>query len=208
MELSLSDISFNTKSVFGRKFTPGIKVCVGVVGSMMNKSLLQVDGTISQDIAQKVRKSEIWSYVYYLWYYNKDVIRVFEDMTSFEQKKPKAIGEKFAIVFADLMEKSGIDKGTTDMQLKSVFTKERILITLNKLVRDNPSIKIPILQRLYKQLLNSVDLKNSVMKNMQVRLNQVQVRTAKNAQNNVKWGDNVKNADVKIQIGVNIQENK
>lgn len=214
--MSVPDFSntlFTSTSVFGNGFIPNISSAVCVVGTMLNDNLLKVDGKIAISDLPKIKKYQIWSYIYYLWHYNRNHISVFENMTNFDGKKGIATTQSFLRGIYDVMDNSTAKSNL----LISIFSKERLAVTINNILRDNSDISIPILQKLYKQLLNSgtipglQDMKpqiqvttspNSKTPIVQIKVDKVQVKTNDNY--NVKYNKNNSNSDIKVRFGLNV----
>ena len=180
---------------------------------MLNDNLLKVDGKIAISDLPKIKKYQIWSYIYYLWHYNRNHISVFENMTNFDGKKGIATTQSFLRGIYDVMDNSTAKSNL----LISIFSKERLAVTINNILRDNSDISIPILQKLYKQLLNSgtipglQDMKpqiqvttspNSKTPIVQIKVDKVQVKTNDNY--NVKYNKNNSNSDIKVRFGLNV----
>lgn len=58
---------------------------------MLFENHINIDGTINVDTASLLRKYEIWSYIYYLYYYNHSVIQEFADMKNAKTGKASAM---------------------------------------------------------------------------------------------------------------------
>jgi hypothetical protein len=151
--LDLKKVNFASKAVFGDNFSPGNQKSVAILGSILDNNLLKTDGTIAIEDIPKWKKSEIWSYIYYLWYHNRTKIEVFKTMTHLHGKKEQASAKTFINGLYAIMDR-GTEKNST---LSSIFTKERLIYTTNRIVRDNKTISIPILQNIYKKLLNATN---------------------------------------------------
>jgi hypothetical protein len=216
-----SNISFSSKSIFGHEFNPGIKASVCVVGSLLNYSYLKINGTIHPSKVSNMKKSDIWSYIYYLWYYNRAYIDVFSKMTNRDKKQEKASAQTFLSGLYPYLEKSGGNE-----TLASVFRKERLVNALNKIIESNEDISIPILQRLYKQLINSGKIpglpntgttqdievstrpnnKQVVSPSLDVKVDQFQLKSPQRY--NTRLTKNTDNSDIKVQFGINLVPKK
>lgn len=75
-----SRLSFKNKVVFESDFSPNVNRCFCVVAKMLFNNRINVDGTIDVDQAAFLRKYEVWSYIYYLYYYNNSVVEEFAGM--------------------------------------------------------------------------------------------------------------------------------
>lgn len=99
------EVSFKDKNVFGT-FKGDIDSCFCVVSRMLFTGLLETNGTISQEKAGLLKKSDAWSYIYYLYYYNSSDIPVFTDMK--EKKKGKANAVLFRRSVLDKLNQNGL----------------------------------------------------------------------------------------------------
>jgi hypothetical protein len=84
-------LAFSNQAVFEKKFSSGIDACYCVVSKMMFENLMNVDGTISHENAGSLRKSDLWSYIYYLFYYNNSSVEEFVAMKDKKNGKASAI---------------------------------------------------------------------------------------------------------------------
>lgn len=84
-------ISFKTKTVFGYNFKNSIDQCFCATSKMLFSGKINHDGTIDPSQADAFKKSELWSYIYYLYYYNNADIEEFSAMKSKEEDKADAV---------------------------------------------------------------------------------------------------------------------
>lgn len=199
--MNYTDISFSTTSVFGRGFQPGIKSAICVVGNLLNSNLLMLDGTISLDALADVKKHQIWSYVYYLWHYNRDNIDAFAQMTVKEGGKSRASAHTFLKALEPF-----VGAGENDTIVAHTFTKQRIVDAIATLLRENPNVSIPILQKLYAKLLQLKHTEVQVTSNAPPASLQSLLMASRKPQVQIINGNNVRlsNADIKVQFGINL----
>jgi hypothetical protein len=88
-----SKLSFKNILVFEKGFRPSIDNSFCVVSKMMFFNRINVDGTINVDQASYLRKRDLWSYIYYLYYYNNSSVEEFAMM------KNKTNGKANAVLF-------------------------------------------------------------------------------------------------------------
>lgn len=86
-----SKLSFKNKLVFEKDFQPTIDKAFCVVAKMMFFNRINVDGTINVEQASYLKKYEVWSYIYYLYYYNNSSVEEFAMMKNKENGKANAI---------------------------------------------------------------------------------------------------------------------
>jgi len=78
--------------VFDKRFKNDIEVCFAVVAKMFFSGRIGQDGSIDVNNMVNTRKYELWSYIYYLYYYNNTSIEEFAAMKS---KQGTASADKF-----------------------------------------------------------------------------------------------------------------
>lgn len=88
---SRSKLAFTNEAVFEKEFKPAIDQAFCVVSKMMWMNRINIDGTIDADQAVFLRKYEIWSYVYYMFYHNHSTLDMFAGMKSEENGKANAL---------------------------------------------------------------------------------------------------------------------
>jgi hypothetical protein len=99
------EVAFKDKNVFG-SFKGNLDSCFCVVSRLLFTGLLETNGMISQAKAGLIKKSDAWSYIYYLYYYNSTDIEVFKAMK--EPKKGKASAVLFRRAVLDKLNEQGI----------------------------------------------------------------------------------------------------
>lgn len=72
--------AFSDKTVFGYNFKATIDECFCKVSKMLFMNKINTDGTIDESKADICKKSELWSYIYYLYHYNSSDIDEFKAM--------------------------------------------------------------------------------------------------------------------------------
>lgn len=86
-----SKLTFKNIAVFERKFKPYIETAFCVVSKMMFFDRINVDGTINPEQAGYLSKYELWSYIYYLFYYNNSTVGEFMEMKDTKSGKANAL---------------------------------------------------------------------------------------------------------------------
>jgi hypothetical protein len=84
-------LSFKNKLVFEKDFKPSVDNSFCVVSKMMFFNRINIDGTINVDQASFLKKYELWSYIYYLYYYNNSSVEEFVDMKNSKDGKANAV---------------------------------------------------------------------------------------------------------------------
>jgi len=92
-------LSFAHKLVFEKDFKPNIERAFCVVSRMMFEDRINIDGTINMEQAGYLKKWQLWSYIYYLYYYNNSSVEEFVTM-----KNPKN-GKANAVLFYESVRK-------------------------------------------------------------------------------------------------------
>lgn len=91
MGFKKSELSFRNKTVFEKDFRANIDKTFCVVSKMMFMNRLNVDGSINIDQVGFLKKYELWSYIYYLYYYNNTSLEEFAGMKNRENGKANAL---------------------------------------------------------------------------------------------------------------------
>lgn len=213
--MDFGNVTFNTVSVFGKAFVPNRQTAICSIGDMLNSGMLKIDGSIPTTNIGKISKNQIWSYVYYLWSYNRSRLDIFHNMSSYEHRKTKASPVKFCEELYYFMKKNDIN---VSGKLKSIFKKENIVFCINKILMKHPNISIPILQKIYKKILNATNSQTSSLFNrnsnnftssptIELKANNIQIKANDNY--NVERVEKSNGeANVKIQFGVNLVPKK
>ena len=84
-------LSFKSIIMFGKEFKPSIDHSFCVVSKMMFFNHINIDGTINDDKASLLKKHELWSYIYYLYYYNNSSVEEFVKMKNPKDGKANAL---------------------------------------------------------------------------------------------------------------------
>ncbi len=203
-------ITFKTETIFGKSFKPSLGFAITSVGSLLNDDQLKLDGQLSLELITKITKSEVWGYIYYLWYYNHDKINVFISMTD---NKNKASAENFSSVMKSYIMNYNVIKQTNVNNSGVFFTKERLINAVNHILKDNPNIHIPILEQLYKRLANAT-IQNSVKSNNanvntnkpEITLGTIEIKT--NGSDIQTDLDKINKSNIKLHLGVDIVPKK
>lgn len=159
-------ITFKKKEIFGNKFIPSIKSSLQYTILLLTREIIIVGssiakaGTLDFNKGVNLSKTELWSYIYYLYYYNKNTNRVFNSM-----KKGKANAFLFLESILNYVKASKIDKIT-------------LVTFINKIIND------------YKLLNPLIDNLVNIMNNKEVipRLSEILIKNG-NVTNNVNSAD-------------------
>jgi hypothetical protein len=101
-------LQFSNKSVFGYAFKNNIDDCFCKTSKMLFAGKINPDGTVDESRADTFKKSELWSYIYYMYYYNNS------DLDEFKAMRTKKTGQANAILFYDVV-KTVVDRRTVDI---------------------------------------------------------------------------------------------
>lgn len=185
-------VPFSNKDVYGKQFRPGIKLVFPVVAKMLFDDKINSSGGINADKSDNIDKTELFSYIYYLWYYNKSNIYPF---TKMHDGKHKASGDLFynyvnrIIINDDLY-------NVTQTKIITQIDVSGLIYFINKTINENyGKILIPIIDHLQKLLKEET----------QKSVNSVGIKTG-NSNNNMLYQAkllneiNSDNADIKIKF--------
>ena len=196
-------LSFKNATVFDKKFKTDIETCSCVVSKMFFAGKLNMDGTINKDNIPALRKYELWSYIYYLFYYNNSSIPEFAEM------KAKSIGGDlkasamaFYIVVNSVVERKNAASITVnsivptiipfDIQTLAYFIE--VMIAKYAEEGDHPKLMNPIVD-FVKDLIHKSQMV------VEDRMSQIVVKTGNNNVKIVSGSDpSVNDADIKVNI--------
>lgn len=85
-------LSFKSIGVFDKEFKPNIDNVYCVIARMVFEGHINPDGSINDNRASYLRKYQLWSYIYYLYYYNSSTVDIFAEM---KDSKGKASAVEF-----------------------------------------------------------------------------------------------------------------
>lgn len=84
LKLEKKEIAFTShdgKRVFGNKFKSGYKAATEVTAKLLLTDQLNPNGTINADKIGYLTESDVWSYIFYLYHFNKGDLIEFKQMT-------------------------------------------------------------------------------------------------------------------------------
>jgi hypothetical protein len=192
-------VAFSNKDVFGPKFTPDVKSCFCKVSQMLFADKINTDGTLDINKAGLLTKEELWSYVYYLFYYNHSNVPVFKSMSNVESGKAKAslfYGAVASIVYGVDEDSQERSKGNASPKKRGVkpFDTTTLIIFVNN-----------ILEEFGKQIINPVFdyLQVILRKNIVSRIADITIKTGNNSGFKIVTdAKDVANANVKFNFSM------
>jgi len=101
-------VSFSNAALFDKKFKSDIETCSCTVGKMFFSKKINIDGSIDVDNMVNLRKFELWSYIYYLYYFNNTSIQEFSSMKN--PRDGKASAENFYRTVRDVVDNQFVEK--------------------------------------------------------------------------------------------------
>jgi hypothetical protein len=123
-------VSFKSRDIFENKFSTNIDNCFCVVSKMLFARIVNIDGSIDLDKIAALGKHELWSYIFYLYHFNKDSVQEFTEM-----RNPKD-GKANAVLFYDSVMK--VHGGGS-------FSKDALVYFINKMVHTR-ELRNPIVE--------------------------------------------------------------
>ena len=196
-------LSFKSATVFDKKFKPDIETCSCVVSKMFFAGKLNMDGTVNKDNVSSLRKYELWSYIYYLFYYNNSSIPEFAEM------KAKSIGGDlkasamaFYIVVHNAVERKNSAVITVDSKVPLIIPFDiqtlayfvELMIAKYAVEGDHPKLMNPIID-----FVRALVHKSQMV--VEDRMSQIVVKTGNNNVKIVQGSDpSVTDADIKVNI--------
>jgi hypothetical protein len=128
---SKKGISFKTHAIFGKKFKPDIHACFCSVSKLLFNETINIEGLIDFDnVGHQVSVYELWSYIYYLYFYNNKNIDSFTRMMDNNNKYQKASASNF---YNEVISNVQLDHG-------DMLNTESLILFINKVILDNQDI--------------------------------------------------------------------
>lgn len=174
-------LAFTNRVVF-EKFSPAIDKCFCVVSKMMFANRINIDGSINMEQAGFLKKSDLWSYIYYLYYYNNTSVEEFASMRDEEKGKASAL-RFYEVVKAVVQNRFVAEERIIPLDVNT------LIFFINSIVHKyGEDMKNPVVDYLKSFLDKHRDM---------VRLNKLSVVTGRE---NVEVAKNASNANVKVQF--------
>jgi len=129
-------VAFANKDIFGIKFKPALDACFLVVSKMLFSGKIGMDGFIDVRNGGVLSKTEVWSYIYYLYFHNRANIPEFKAMRNVENGK--ASEERFYEVVY-----KGNKRFNTGIQVKPLDIMT-LIVFVNKVIRSYEDIVNPV----------------------------------------------------------------
>jgi len=101
-------VNFSHAALFDKKFKPDIETCSCIVGKMVFAKKINIDGSVDVDNMINIRKYELWSYIYYLYYFNNTSIDEFVAMKN--TKTGTASAENFYRTVRDVVDNQFVSR--------------------------------------------------------------------------------------------------
>ena len=156
--MNIRNITFERVSIFGKSFKPDIAQCICRVGKLLNDGSININGTLNIGDMSKVRKSDLWSYIFYLWYHNKEEgYIVFDSMSIVKYGKRRVDAEKAAATIYKYFDANEKKKFKSANPVSAIFTKKNIVAVINKIISEYKSLNIPVLKNIYDKLLTATE---------------------------------------------------
>lgn len=183
-------LSFANEAVFEKDFKPTIDHAFCVVSKMMWLNRINIDGTIDMEQATLLRKYEIWSYIYYLFYNNHSTLDLFASMKSEDNGKANAL--LFYKAVAGKVKNQFIDEAMAKNKLVA-FDVNTLIYFVNMVVQEyGADLTNPVVQYLQRIVSNPETIE---------KLRQFTLVTGKYPGNvQVVKGDALNSADIKVVI--------
>lgn len=181
-------LAFNNVLIFEKQFKADFDKSFCVVSKMMIKDVLNIDGSIDIVKTGDLKKYELWSYIYYLYYFNNTTIEEFALMKD-NDNKGKASAVKFYEVVRNTVNNQFVPHDSfipLDVNTLSYF----INILIHKYENN---LTNPIVNYLQKILNRKPDM---------IKLGKLAITTG-NSGKNVEFitnSNNAKNSNLKIKM--------
>lgn len=155
-------LTFKKKDIFGSKFIPSIKNALQYTILLLTREIIKIDshiakpGTLDFTKGINLSKTELWSYIYYLYYYNKNTNRIFISM-----KNKKANASLFVKNVLEYVNASKLDKITLVTFINKIINNYKLI---NPLIDNLVGImnNKEIIPRLSEIIVKSGNITNNV----------------------------------------------
>ncbi len=187
-----SRVAFTRKEIFGNKFKPNINACFCTVSKMLFADMINTDGTIDINKSVNFKKEELWSYIYYLYFYNNTNVNVFKSM------KNKDNGKASAVHFYDTVISMVAEAEDDETKPPKPFDTTTLIIFINNVIEEfGRELVNPIFDYL------GIILKKNVLSRISaITLKTVNVGTNSGKIKIVTDEKNVANANVKVTLSM------
>jgi hypothetical protein len=182
----LSFSSPKGKTIFGEHFKSGKQAAIQTAAKMLLSDQLNSDGTINASKAFELTTADLWSYIYYVYVFNKETIPEFESMRGDDGL---ASAERFYDVVKSILDNTGL---RPQYDIKKI-DKDDLIKFVDKIVKREGD-----------KLLNPVVVHYNGMVGTLLEKAKLVVKTG-NVGNNVKIvtnPDNVAKSDIIIKLDV------
>ncbi len=180
-------LNFKNMGVFDKKFKNDIESCTCLVSKMLFAKKINVDGSIDVDNMNTLRKHELWSYIYYLYYFNNTSI---DEFASMKGNRGVASAENFyKTVKAYVDNKYVFNKSPQEKSVTS-FDVQTLAYFINSIVHQYGN-------DLANPIINYV---KDLLKTRSPIFNSFAVKTNSNSKIEILQGNAAKNANVKIKF--------
>jgi hypothetical protein len=198
-------LAFTNAAVFDKKFKADIEQCFSVSAKMLFSKRINIDGSIDTNNLVNTRKYELWSYIYFLYYYNNTSIDEFSSMKNTRGGIGGASAENFYNTVRTVVTNQYINS-LNPIQPKASeyipYDPQTLAYFINYIVHKyGDNLKNPIIDFIRELLETQKPV---------AKLNSLIVKTNQNANTNVKIVPNsrnssaanaaVANADVRINV--------
>lgn len=189
-------LSFNSnkgKSIFGKNFKSGKVFAMQNTAKLLMSNILEKNGAIKKNKISYLEESDLWSYIAYLYYFNKEHVTEFKHMKG---NDGRASAERFYDVVRSVSGKTSL---TTHKSVEKISINDLHYFINHIISRRAKTLVNPVVEHYNNAILrNDIDtLKNDFIKNMDIV-----VRTGMKDARIVTDPDEIQNSDIVISIGL------
>jgi hypothetical protein len=182
-------INFNNIAVFDRRFKNDIEVCTCVVSKMVFSKKINIDGSIDTSNMPTLRKYELWSYIYFLFYYNHTSIDEFASMKS--KRMGTASAEAFYKTVRDAVDNSYVNETTRVLTVQRDIQDVAVSMDIQTLAYFINSMVHKYESNLTNPIVDF--LKDMFMQRQQTAFNNLSIKTGTTEVSNVKIDYSINN---------------
>ena len=133
-------------TIFGPNFKASEKYANKTIEMMVSKDVLSPDGMIKTEKIPLIHKSDLWGYIFYIWFHNKDAFENIKTQITFRND----VQEWVVKFLKSTIKESNLQKYVNEKDTLIYLTKIHLIMFVHYLVMM-PNIKIPVLKALKTQ---------------------------------------------------------
>lgn len=173
-------IAYSREEIFGKHFKPSINDCYCRTAKIFFNNKINTDGSIELTKESKFKREDLWSYLYYLYYYNHSIIQEFKEIVNVSKDKSSA--EKFYNIIIKIF-------NINDNVSKSAKPLDNIILIkfINYIIKEYSS----------KNLINPIfDYINILLRTQNIKIKNLNIK----GDNIITDEEKIKNSNIVVKL--------